>query len=164
MNENMLFLAGQYIDFLLKDGKRRSYSIASKPPPEGVTALELHVRHTPGGAFTDHVFGAMKERDILRFEGPLGTFYLREDSDKPIVMVASGTGFAPIKAMCEAAAGEGDEAPDHAVLGLPRAARPLHAGHRRRHGSIRTSGSCRCCRIRRRNAGGPGASGSCTAR
>jgi len=57
------------------------------------------VRHTPGGLFTDHVFGTMKERDILRFEGPLGTFYLREDSAKPIIMVASGTGFAPIKAM-----------------------------------------------------------------
>jgi CDP-4-dehydro-6-deoxyglucose reductase, E3 len=100
-NENMLFLAGQYIDFLLKDGKRRSYSIASKPAPEGVTQIELHVRHTPGGAFTDHVFKTMKEKEILRFEGPLGTFYLREDSDKPIVMVASGTGFAPIKAICE---------------------------------------------------------------
>jgi CDP-4-dehydro-6-deoxyglucose reductase len=111
MNENMLFLAGQYVDFLLKDGKRRSYSIASKPVPEGVTAIQLHVRHTPGGAFTDHVFNTMKERDILRFEGPLGTFYLREDSDKPIVMVASGTGFAPIKAMCEVALGKGMERP-----------------------------------------------------
>ena len=68
-NENMLFLAGQYIDFLLKDGKRRSYSIATKPAPEGVTEIELHIRHTPGGAFTDRVFGAMKEKEILRFEG-----------------------------------------------------------------------------------------------
>lgn len=101
MNENFRFLAGQYIDVLLKDGKRRSYSIANAPKPEGVTYLELHVRHTPGGLFTDHVFGKLKVRDILRFEGPLGTFYLREDTDKPIVMVASGTGFAPIKAMCE---------------------------------------------------------------
>jgi CDP-4-dehydro-6-deoxyglucose reductase len=101
MNENFRFLAGQYIDVLLKDGKRRSYSIANAPKPEGVTYLELHVRHTPGGLFTDHVFAKAKVRDILRFEGPLGTFYLREDSDKPIVMVASGTGFAPIKAMCE---------------------------------------------------------------
>ena len=83
MNENMLFLAGQYVDFLLTDGKRRSYSIASKPSSEGVTAIELHVRHTPGGLFTDHVFAAMKERDLLRFEGPLGTFYIRTDSDKP---------------------------------------------------------------------------------
>jgi len=93
----------QYIDFLLKDGKRRSYSIANPPRPEGVTALELHVRHTPGGAFTDQVFSSLKVRDLLRFEGPLGTFFLREESSKPIVMVASGTGFAPIKAMCESA-------------------------------------------------------------
>ncbi|HEX6318859.1 MAG TPA: CDP-6-deoxy-delta-3,4-glucoseen reductase [Burkholderiales bacterium] len=101
MNENFRFLAGQYIDFLLKDGKRRSYSLATRPDPGGVTALEIHVRHTPGGAFTDHVFDKLKVRDLLRFEGPLGSFYLREDSGKPIVMVASGTGFAPIKAIAE---------------------------------------------------------------
>src|SRR6185436_1936079 len=99
MNENFRFLAGQYIDVLLKDQKRRSYSLAVPPKPEGVTYLELHLRHTPGGLFTDHVFSKAKLRDILRFEGPLGTFYLREDSDKPVVMVASGTGFAPIRAM-----------------------------------------------------------------
>jgi CDP-4-dehydro-6-deoxyglucose reductase len=103
MNENFRFLAGQYIDFLLKDGKRRSYSLATKPDPGGVTALEIHVRHTPGGLFTDHAFSKLKVRDLLRFEGPLGSFYLREDSDKPIVMLASGTGFAPIKAICELA-------------------------------------------------------------
>ena len=125
MNENMLFLAGQYVDFLLKDGKRRSYSIASKPAPEGVTAIQLHVRHTPGGAFTDHVFSAMKERDILRFEGPLGTFYLRDDSEKPIVMVASGTGFAPIKAMCEFALEKGMKRPIAMYWGC-RAKRDLY--------------------------------------
>jgi len=101
MNENFRFLAGQYMDVLLKEGKRRSYSLAVRPDPGGVTALEVHVRHTPGGVFTDHVFANLKVRDLLRFEGPLGSFYLREDSAKPIVMVASGTGFAPIKAMCE---------------------------------------------------------------
>jgi len=101
MNENFRFLAGQYIDFLLKDGKRRSYSLATRPDPAGVTALEIHVRHTPGGLFTDHVFEKLKVRDLLRFEGPLGSFYLREDSDKPIVMVASGTGFAPIKSIVD---------------------------------------------------------------
>jgi CDP-4-dehydro-6-deoxyglucose reductase len=101
MNENFRFVAGQYIDFLLKDNQRRSYSIATAPKPEGVTALELHVRHTPGGLFTDHAFSTLKVRDLLRFEGPLGTFYLREESTKPIVLVASGTGFAPIKAICE---------------------------------------------------------------
>jgi len=98
-NERLQFLAGQYIDFLLKGGERRSFSMAN--PPHADEFIELHIRHVAGGNFTDHVFGKMKERDILRFEGPLGTFYLREDSDKPIVMVASGTGFAPIKAICE---------------------------------------------------------------
>lgn len=101
MNENFRFFAGQYVDLLLKDGKRRSYSLATRPQPGGITALEIHVRHTPGGLFTDHVFSGLKVRDLLRFEGPLGSFYLREESEKPIVMVASGTGFAPIRAMCE---------------------------------------------------------------
>jgi CDP-4-dehydro-6-deoxyglucose reductase len=101
MNENFRFLAGQYIDFLLKEGKRRSYSLAVRPDPGGVTALEIHVRHTPGGVFTDHVFEKLKVRDLLRFEGPLGSFYLREDSNKPIVLLASGTGFAPIKAIAQ---------------------------------------------------------------
>jgi CDP-4-dehydro-6-deoxyglucose reductase len=98
-NERLQFLAGQYIEFLLKDGGRRSFSIAN--PPHDAELIELHVRHVPGGQFTDHVFGKMKERDILRCEGPLGTFFLREDSDKPIVLVASGTGFAPIKSVLE---------------------------------------------------------------
>ncbi|HTH59595.1 MAG TPA: CDP-6-deoxy-delta-3,4-glucoseen reductase [Paraburkholderia sp.] len=98
-NERLQYLAGQYLEFILKDGTRRSYSMATAPHDEGL--LELHIRHMPGGKFTDHVFGAMKERDILRFEAPLGTFFLREDSDKPIVLLASGTGFAPIKAIVE---------------------------------------------------------------
>src|SRR5207253_2840412 len=111
MNENFRFLAGQYIDILLKEGKRRSYSLATKPDSGGVTALEIHVRQTPGGLFTEHVFGKLKARDLLRFEGPLGSFYLREESDKPIVMVASGTGFAPIKSICEYAQAKGIERP-----------------------------------------------------
>jgi CDP-4-dehydro-6-deoxyglucose reductase len=98
-NEKLAFLAGQYIEFLLKDGTRRSFSMAN--PPHDAELIELHVRHVPGGQFTDHVFGRMKERDILRCEGPFGTFFLREDSGKPIVFVASGTGFAPIKAVIE---------------------------------------------------------------
>jgi len=101
--EPLQFHAGQYIEFILKDGIRRSYSMANAPhtlaqPGHGV---ELHVRHMPGGRFTDHVFGAMKEKEILRIEGPYGSFFLREDSDKPIVLLASGTGFAPIKALVE---------------------------------------------------------------
>jgi CDP-4-dehydro-6-deoxyglucose reductase len=98
-NEALAYRAGQYIEFMLKDGKRRAYSIASAPSLGG--PIELHIRHLEGGVFTDHVFSAMKERDILRFEGPLGTFFLREESDKPIVLLASGTGFAPLKAIVE---------------------------------------------------------------
>jgi CDP-4-dehydro-6-deoxyglucose reductase len=97
-NETLQFRAGQYIEFLLRDGKRRSYSVATAPDNGPLT---LHIRHMPGGLFTDQVFSTMKERDILRFEGPLGTFFVRDDSDKPMVLLASGTGFAPIKAIVE---------------------------------------------------------------
>jgi CDP-4-dehydro-6-deoxyglucose reductase len=99
-NERLQFLAGQYIEFILKDGARRSFSMAN--PPHDDEFLELHVRYVAGGTFTEHVFTKMKERDILRFEGPLGSFFLHE-SGKPIVFVASGTGFAPIKAIIESA-------------------------------------------------------------
>ncbi len=108
-NEKLEFLAGQYIEFLLRDGSRRSFSMAN--PPHASDLLELHVRHVAGGHFTAHVFTKMKERDILRFEGPLGTFFLREDSTKPIVFVASGTGFAPIKAVIEHAFHAGIDRP-----------------------------------------------------
>jgi len=100
-NERLMFLAGQYIDILLKDGTRRSFSMANAPHDDEF--VQLHVRHVPGGPFTDHVFKTMKEREILRFEGPFGTFFLREESEKSCVFVASGTGFAPIKAVIEAA-------------------------------------------------------------
>jgi len=99
-NQNFQFHAGQYVEFILRDGARRSYSMANAPSSTP-GSIELHVRHMPGGKFTDHVFGAMKEKDILRMEGPFGSFFLREDSDKPIVLLASGTGFAPIKAIIE---------------------------------------------------------------
>ncbi|HEY9381053.1 MAG TPA: CDP-6-deoxy-delta-3,4-glucoseen reductase [Burkholderiales bacterium] len=100
-NERLQFLPGQYIEFILKDGTRKSFSMANAPHDDA--SVQVHVRHVPGGKFTDHVFNTMKEREIMRFEGPLGSFFLREDSDKPIVFVASGTGFAPIKAILEAA-------------------------------------------------------------
>lgn len=98
-SEAFQFRAGQYIDILLADGQRRSFSIANAPHDAG--RLELHVRRIDGGRFTGHVFEGMKEKEILRFEGPLGTFWLREDSQRPIVLVAGGTGFAPIKGMVE---------------------------------------------------------------
>jgi len=101
-NQNLQYRAGQYVEFILRDGARRSYSMANSPDQLGSPpAIELHVRHMPGGKFTDHVFGAMKEKEILRMEGPFGSFFLREDGDRPIVLLASGTGFAPIKAIVQ---------------------------------------------------------------
>ncbi|WP_425258256.1 CDP-6-deoxy-delta-3,4-glucoseen reductase [Rubrivivax sp. RP6-9] len=101
-NQQLQYRAGQYIEFILRDGARRSYSMANAPELLGSPpAIELHIRHMPGGVFTDHVFGAMQPREILRMEGPFGSFFLREDSDKPIVLLASGTGFAPIKAIVQ---------------------------------------------------------------
>ncbi len=98
-NDTMRYHAGQYVEFILRDGARRSYSMANAP--HNGPGVELHIRHMPGGKFTTHVFTAMKEKEILRLEGPYGAFYLREDSDKPMVLLASGTGFAPIKAVIE---------------------------------------------------------------
>ena len=101
-NQNLQYRAGQYVEFILRDGARRSYSMANAPHDLGSPpAIELHLRHMPGGKFTEHVFTAMKEKDILRMEGPFGSFFLREDSAKPIVLLASGTGFAPIKALIQ---------------------------------------------------------------
>lgn len=100
-NEPFLFLPGQHIEILLKDGRRRAFSMANAPNREN--RLQLHVRHVPGGQFTTQVFQTMKERDLLRLRGPLGTFFLREDphDHKAMLLVAGGTGFAPIKAMVE---------------------------------------------------------------
>jgi CDP-4-dehydro-6-deoxyglucose reductase len=102
-SEHLRYQAGQFLEFTLGNGARRCYSIATAPHSD--QAISIHVRHMPGGVFTDALFGAaakpIKERDILRLEGPLGTFFLRQDSERPIVLLASGTGFAPIKAMAE---------------------------------------------------------------
>ncbi len=98
-SERLMFLAGQYIDIILKDGRRRSFSLANAPHDDA--ELQLHIRHVAGGEFTDYVFNQMQPKAILRFEGPLGTFFLREDSERPIVLLATGTGFAPIKSMLE---------------------------------------------------------------
>jgi CDP-4-dehydro-6-deoxyglucose reductase, E3 len=101
-NQNLQYRAGQYVEFILRDGARRSYSMANAPSQLGSPpAIELHLRHMPGGKFTDHVFSAMKDKDILRMEGPFGSFFLREESNKPIILLASGTGFAPIKAIIQ---------------------------------------------------------------
>jgi CDP-4-dehydro-6-deoxyglucose reductase len=98
-SEHLHFMAGQYIEFLLKDGKRRAFSLANAPHVDNL--LELHLRLIPDGQFTQYVFNEMPEKAIMRIEGPFGSFYLREDSNKPIIMVAGGTGFAPVKGIIE---------------------------------------------------------------
>ena len=103
-SERLQFAAGQYIEILLKNGRRRAFSLANAPHDDA--CLQLHVRHMPGGQFTDAVFGTMKERDMLRFCGPHGSFVLREESAKPVLLLAGGTGFAPIKAIVEHAIAE----------------------------------------------------------
>ena len=97
-NERLQYLAGQYVDIIMKDGQRRSFSMANAPHADEL--LELHIRNY-GGVFSRHVFERMKARDILRFEGPYGSFFLREESPKPVILLASGTGFAPIRAIVE---------------------------------------------------------------
>ncbi len=103
-SERLQFFAGQYIEILLKNGRRRAFSLANAPHDD--SCLQLHIRHMPGGQFTDAVFSTMKERDMLRFNGPHGSFFLREESEKPMLLVAGGTGFAPIKAIVEHAIAE----------------------------------------------------------
>ena len=114
-SERLRFLAGQYIEFLLKDGRRRAFSIANAPHRDDF--IELHIRHVSGGSFTGHVFDDMKARTLLRIEGPLGAFFLREDSDRPILMMGGGTGFAPLKGMLEHAFHIGLQRPIHLFWG-----------------------------------------------
>lgn len=122
-NQNLQYRAGQYVEFILRDGSRRSYSMANAPHNLGTPpAIELHLRHMPGGVFTDHVFGAMKERDILRMEGPFGSFFLREDAARPLILLASGTGFAPIKALIEQLRQDGNTQPVTLYWGCRRKA------------------------------------------
>ena len=121
-NEPLHFRAGQFLQVLLDDGVARSYSIATCPRAEGVRQLELHLRHLPGGRFTDHVFGHLQPRDLLRIEAPQGSFFLREDSTKPMVMLASGTGFAPIQSLVTHSLALGARRPIHLYWGVRRAA------------------------------------------
>jgi CDP-4-dehydro-6-deoxyglucose reductase len=137
--ERLQFLAGQYIDILLKDGRRRAFSLANAPHDDRF--LELHIRHVPGGRFTDFVFHGLKEKALLRIHGPLGSFYLREESDRPIVFLAGGTGFAPVKGIIEHALASGIRRPMRLYRGV-RARRDLYLdelarGWAQTHGGIR---------------------------
>jgi CDP-4-dehydro-6-deoxyglucose reductase len=109
-SQRLQFLAGQYVDALLKGGKRRAFSIANSPAQED--EIELHIRHVDGGDFTGWVFNELEQRDILRFEGPLGTFFVRHDKPKrPMIMMGGGTGFAPLKSMIADLLEHGDRRP-----------------------------------------------------
>jgi CDP-4-dehydro-6-deoxyglucose reductase len=96
-NDLLKFRAGQYIEFIMANNSRRAFSLAN-PPHENL--LELHLKLIEGGKFTQFVFNEMREKTIHRIEAPIGQFYLRE-SEKPILFVAGGTGFAPIKSIIE---------------------------------------------------------------
>jgi CDP-4-dehydro-6-deoxyglucose reductase len=121
--QRLQFLAGQYLDIILKDGRKRAFSIANAPHDDAF--IELHIRHIEGGQFTDHVFSAMEEKEILRIQAPLGRFTLREESERPLIFIAGGTGFAPIKGMIEHAFHVGIRRPMHLYWGV-RSRRDLY--------------------------------------
>jgi CDP-4-dehydro-6-deoxyglucose reductase len=115
--QRLQFLAGQYLEILLPEGKRRAFSIAS--PPQSEDEIELHIRHVDGGGFTGWVFDELKERDILRLEAPLGTFFVRNDqTERPMIMMGGGTGFAPLKSMIEDLLAHDDKRPLHLFWGV----------------------------------------------
>ena len=114
--ERLQFRAGQYIDILLPDGRKRSFSLANAPHDD--TLIELHVRHVDGGDFTGYVMDELHEKDILRIEGPHGSFFLREEANRPMIFMAGGTGFAPIKGIIEHALAEGLTQPMYLYWGV----------------------------------------------
>ena len=122
--ESFKFMAGQYINFLLKEGRIRSFSLAN--PSHETNLLELHIRLYPTGNFSTFVQNELKIRAILRFEGPLGSFYLREDRNSPIIFMAGATGFAPVKSIIETALHKGLTRPMALYWGA-RARRDLYA-------------------------------------
>jgi CDP-4-dehydro-6-deoxyglucose reductase len=95
--EKLEFLPGQYIDVLLPGGQRRSFSLAN--PRHDAALLEIHVGLVSGGRFSEEVFRHMQPGALLEIQGPLGVFFLRAESARPILMVAGGTGYAPFKSM-----------------------------------------------------------------
>jgi len=104
-DQRLEFLAGQYIDILLPDGRRRSFSIAN--PPHQDELIELHIRHNEDGDYTHYIFNEMQVNEKIRIEGPFGNFYFRENTMHPIIFMAGGTGLGPIKAIIEHALAKG---------------------------------------------------------
>jgi CDP-4-dehydro-6-deoxyglucose reductase len=107
--EHFAFRAGQYLDFILSSGRRRSFSIASAP--DDGPMLELHVRRASTSGFTGQLFDTMRSGTLLRIEGPLGQFWFRNDSPRPALMIGGGTGYAPLRAMLRQLLAVGDRRP-----------------------------------------------------
>lgn len=123
-SERLVFRAGQYIEILMRDGKARAFSLANAPHDDEF--LQLHVRYYPGGAFAEYAFNSMHEKELLRIRGPFGSFCWQEDSARPALLIAGGTGFAPIKAVIEHAFSKGVATPLTLYWGV-RAARDLYS-------------------------------------
>lgn len=122
-NQRLQFMAGQYLDFILADGRHRAFSIANAPHDDEF--IELHIRHVDGGEFTDWVFEKMQDKTILRIEAPHGSFVLDEASPRPMLFVGGGTGFAPLKGQIEHALEMGIDRPMTLYWGV-RALRDLY--------------------------------------
>ena len=114
-NEEFIFMAGQYLDIMLPQNRRRSFSIANAPHDSKL--LELHIRRVAGGEFTRQLFDGMKEKTLLRIEGPLGQFWFREDSPRPAILIGGGTGYAPLRAMLRHLLERGDRRALHLYWG-----------------------------------------------
>ena len=98
------YLSGQYVD-LSFNGIKRSYSIANAKTES--KELELHIRKVPNGKMSELIFSQLKENQLMRLEGPKGTFFVR-DGNNPLILIATGTGIAPIKAIVEELLLKGD--------------------------------------------------------
>jgi CDP-4-dehydro-6-deoxyglucose reductase, E3 len=114
-NEEFHFVAGQYLDIMLPQNRRRSFSIASCPGGDG--PIELHIRKVASGEFTQQLFEGMKEKTLLRIEGPLGQFWFRRESPRPALLIGGGTGYAPLRSMLCDLLGVGDRRPLHLYWG-----------------------------------------------
>ena len=112
--ESFNFKAGQWVNFVLKDGRKRAFSLANSPNQQN--QLEIQIRHAFGGVFTDFVFNELKVGAMLRIEGPHGTFWFQHD-ECPVLLVAGGTGFAPIKGIFEELSQQPIQQPVHLFWG-----------------------------------------------
>lgn len=105
------YLPGQYINILLKGGRERAFSIANTPERAAEEGLELHIRIVADGLYSPRVKNELQVKDIVRIQGPFGTYFLRKDEPRPIILVAGGTGFAPVKGLIEDAIESGIDQP-----------------------------------------------------